>query len=451
MLHFKLKKGLRLPLAGVPQNTLHEAPAVSRVAFLGRDFVGLKVKLLVSEGETVKRGQALMSDKIHPRIIFPSPAGGIIESVNRGDRRALLSVIIKVAAHEEVIAFEPLSPDAIGRLTKDAVMERLLASGVWTSFRRRPFGKIPSPEETPAAIFVTAQDTQPLAPDMETILSRQDTGLEPGLRVLRQLFSGPIYFCTAEAWTRSLPELPDLHHARFTGPHPAGNAGTHIHFLHPADKNRPVWHLDLADLLAIGELFRTGERPLERVVALAGPGVKSPRLLMTRQGADLSEIIVDELFPGTWRIISGSVLSGRTAAGVEGFLGRFHQQISVIGEDDKRSFLGWANPFPRRLFSLKRVVLGAWMPKRRRAMTTSLYGGVRALVPMGSFERVMPLDLLPTHLLKALLCKDIDDAEALGCLELTEEDLALCTYVCPSKIEYGPLLREMLDMIEKEG
>lgn len=451
MAHFKLKKGLQLPLAGVPRKTLHEAPVVSRVAFLGRDYVGLKVKLLVSEGETVKRGQALMADKAHPRIVFPSPAAGVVESINRGDRRALLSVVIKVATHEEAQGFEPLSLETIDRVNGEEVKDRLLESGAWTAFRRRPFGKIPSPEEVPSAIFVTAQDTQPLAPDMGLVLSRQDDGLDPGLRALRRLFPGPIYFCTDEAWTRSLPDLADLHHARFSGPHPAGNAGTHIHFLHPAGKSRPVWHIDLADLLSIGQLFISGELPVERVASLGGPGVKTPRLLITRQGADLSEIMADELYPGAWRVISGSVLNGRTAAGVEGFLGRFHQQISVLGEDDKRSFLGWVNPFPRHLFSLKRVVLGAWLPKRLRAMTTSRYGGVRAMVPTGSFERIMPLDLLPTHLLKALLCRDIDEAEALGCLELVEEDLALCTYVCPSKIEYGPRLREMLDLIEKEG
>jgi Na+-transporting NADH:ubiquinone oxidoreductase subunit A len=451
MAHFKLKKGLHLPLAGLPHNTLHQAPAVSRVALLGRDYVGLKARLLVSEGEVVKQGQALLADKAYPDILFPSPAGGVVEAIRRGERRALLAVVIRVAEKEEIQRFEAFTTQGIDGLSQEAVKFRMLESGAWTALRRRPFAKIPSPAEVPSALFVTAHDTQPLAAEMGSVLAPQDKYLEPGLRVLRRLFSGPIHFCTDEKWSRKLPDLADFHHTRFSGPHPAGNAGTHIHFLHTAEKNRPVWHIDLADLLDLGHLFLEGTLPVDRVAALGGPGVKAPRLLMTRQGADLSELLDGELLSGAWRVISGSVLAGRNAAGEEAFLGRYHHQITVIGEDLSRSFLGWTNPFPRHLFSLKRVVLGAWLPRRLRAMTTSRNGGVRALVPTGSFEKVMPLDLLPTHLLKALLCGDVEAAEALGCLELAEEDLALCTYVCPSKIEYGPVLREMLDLIEKEG
>ncbi|TFG80792.1 MAG: Na(+)-translocating NADH-quinone reductase subunit A [Chrysiogenales bacterium] len=451
MAHFNLKKGLNLPLSGVPQETLQDGAPLSHAALVGSDFCGLKVRLLVAAGDRVKRGQALLADKTHPEILYPSPGGGVVESINRGQRRALSSVVIKLDAQEEVFSFATCSETQIAALSAEEVKERLLKSGAWTALRRRPFAKIPSPNEIPAAIFVNAHDSQPLAPESGVILSRRGAFFNSGLSVLRRLFAGPIYVCSSPKWTQTLPPLPNLHHATFSGPHPAGNVGTHIHFLHPADKTRLVWYLDLHDLLSIGHLFVKGNWPVERVIALGGPGVKSPRLLLTRLGANLDELLVNELKSGPLRIISGSVLSGRTAAGAEGFLGRYHQQVTVLTENFKRSFLGWANPFPRRLFSLKRVVLGAWFPARPREMTTSRYGGLRAMVPTGSYEKVMPLDLMPTFLLRALLARDIDDAEALGCLELAEEDLALCSFVCPSKIEYGAVLREMLDLIEKEG
>ncbi len=451
MANFILKKGLNLPLAGVPKGVLQDAGHVTKVAALGRDCPGVRPRLLVAEGDAVRRGQPIMADKNHPDIVIVSPGGGVVESINRGERRVLQSVIICLDRNETVNQYPAIGKKEIDALNREEVRTRLLSSGAWASLRRRPFGGVPSPQENPSALFVTAHDTQPLAPPISVIMAARGDFLDAGLAVLRRLFDGPLYFCSGESWNRSLPNLSDFHHSVFSGPHPAGNAGTHIHYLHPADKNRPVWYLDLQDVLAVGELFVSGVWPVERIVSLGGPGVKDPRLLRVRQGADLEELLRDELHEGSWRIISGSVLSGHGATSPEHFLGRFHQQISVIEEDLSRSFLGWVNPFPMNLFSLKRLVLGAWLPRRPRSMTTSCYGGVRAMVPSGSFERVMPLHLMPTFLLRALLAGDIDDAEALGCLELVEEDLALCTVVCPSKIEYGALLRKMLDQIEKEG
>jgi len=451
MAHFRLKKGLDLPLAGAPGDELHEAARPGRVALLGRDCPGVRPRLLVAEGDQIRRGQPVLADKTHPEILFTAPGGGVVESVNRGNRRVLLSVVIRLSDREEAERFEPVESGAIHSLSGDAVRERLLSSGAWTALRRRPYGGIPAPGEVPSALFVTAHNTRPLAMPAEAVMAGRDQDLTAGLAVLRRLLDGPIHFCTGPDWSRPLPDLPGLHHATFSGPHPAGNPGTHVHFLHPAGKDRPVWHVDLQDLLACGRLFETGEWQVERIVALGGPGVRKPRLLKTRLGVDLPELLDGELDDGSWRIISGSVLEGHTAAADEAFLGRRDQQVTVLAEDLRRSLLGWANPIPAGLFSLKRVVLGAWAPRRLRSMTTSRHGGVRALVPSGSYEQVMPLDIMPTFLLRALLCGDVDEAEALGCLELAEEDLALCTVVCPSKIEYGPLLRKMLDQIEKEG
>lgn len=451
MAKFKLKKGLNLPLAGAPDDTLSDPKPSPTLALLGRDYPGLRLRLLVAEGDSVSRGQAILADKTHPEIVVVSPGGGVVEAIHRGERRVLRSVVIRLE-NDELVSTLPVTREGdIGALSVGEVKSRLLSSGAWAAFRRRPFGSVPSPGESPEAVFVTAHDTQPLAPSIPAVMEARKDFLDAGLSVLRRLFDGPIHFCSGEEWRRPLPDLPGLHHTVFSGPHPAGNAGTHIHFLHPVEKNHPVWHLGLQDLLSIGELFVTGLWPVERIVSLGGPGVKKPRLLRLRQGADLLDLLRGELQDGSWRIISGSVLSGHEISVPEQYLGRLHQQVSVIEEDLSRSFLGWANPFPMRMFSLKRLVLGAWLPRRLRSMTTSCYGGVRAMVPSGSYERVMPLDLMPTFLLRALLSGDMEDAEALGCLELVEEDLSLCTFVCPSKIEYGPLLRTILDQIEKEG
>ena len=248
-----------------------------------------------------------------------------------------------------------------------------------------------------------------------------------------------------------VPDEPGIDHATFAGPHPAGNVGTHIHFLFPADLDRQVWHVGYQDVVAIGHLFRTGALDMTRVVSLAGPGATRPRLLRTRIGAVLDPMLAGELDAGTQRIISGSVLDGRIASGpVHGYLGRYANQVSVLPEAEEREALGWIRPDGEK-FSIWAVVAGAFRKNKPLRLSTTTNGGYRAMVPIGSFERVMPLDLMPTFLLRALLMQDVERAVTLGALELDEEDLALCTFVCPGKAEYGPLLRQALQRIEKES
>jgi Na+-transporting NADH:ubiquinone oxidoreductase subunit A len=292
-------------------------------------------------------------------------------------------------------------------------------------------------------------DTNPLAPDMGKILAGNEISLIDGIRVISNLTEGNLFINKSPDLDLPDIKLNPLLVTNFSGPHPAGNAGTHIHFLDPVNLHKSVWNINLQDVLAVGKLFTTGKIPVSRIISLAGPGVIKPRLLKTRIGGSIDDITRGELIVGKKRILSGSVLSGRQATETVNFLGRYHQQISVLGEVGKREFLGWLKPGLRE-YSVKNVVLSKMFRKRKFDFTTDKHGEERGIVPIGSYEKVMPLDILPTFLLRSLVINDVEAAQKLGCLELDEEDLALCTFVCPSKIEYGSVLRRNLEQIEKE-
>jgi Na+-transporting NADH:ubiquinone oxidoreductase subunit A len=449
----RLKRGLDLPLAGDPEQSVHAAPVVSRVALLGVDSVGLKPSFLVGPGDRVLRGQALYEDKKAPGVRYTSPAAGTVAALHRGEQRAFQSLVIDVAADDGAdaqVGFTHHSGQPADRYSAAQVRDLLLESGLWTALRTRPFSRVPAPDAEPRALFITAIDTRPHSPDVNVVLADRQHDFSTGVACLARLCQGSTYVCVAPDTRLSVPAADRVRLEVFDGPHPAGNAGTHIHFLCPVDLQRSVWHIGYQDVAAIGRLFNTGRLDVERVCALAGPGTLRPRLLRTRLGASLDQLTRDEAAPGLQRVVSGSVLDGRTAQGdVLGWLGRYHQQVSVLPEATERELFGWIMPgFDK--FSLWGVVAGAFSG-RRLALNTTTNGGSRAMVPIGSFERVMPLDLLPTFLLRALLIGDDERAEALGALELDEEDLALCTFVCPGKAEYGPLLRAALSRIQKEA
>ena len=454
-MHFELKKGLNLPLAGAPQALIEPARAVRHVALLGADYVDLKPSFRLAEGAPVRCGQTLFVHKQWPQICFTAPGGGKVAAIHRGERRKLLSVVIELDEEETFETFPAYKAEELSALRAETVRETLLASGLWTAFRTRPYSKIPAPDTLPAALFVTAMDTRPLAADPAFILAQPEQGdaFAHGLRVLARLTDAPIWVCTSPAGKQAAWEGIAAHvkTATFTGPHPAGLVGTHIHFLHPASAQRTVWHIGYADVIAIGQLFRTGRLPVERIVALGGAGAARPRLLRTRLGASLDELLHDEVrqTDTPLRVLSGSALDGRSARGHTAFLGRYHQQITLLPDEAPRDFLGWINPLAGNRFSL----LNIFLPRKPRplALNTAQNGSPRAMIPTGLFEEVMPLDILPTQLLRALLVGDTDMAQKLGCLELDEEDLALCSFVCVGKHDYAPILRENLRQIEQEG
>ena len=438
----RIVEGLDIPIEGPPDQVISGRPAVTSVALLGNDYMGLSPAMRVKEGDRVRLGQPLFADRKHPDILFNSPGAGVVTEINRGARRALLSVVVSLAGDDEEVF--PFWPDGdLTGLSRDQVKETLLASGLWTAFRTRPYGKVPDPGTEPHSVFVTATDTNPLAARPEVVIGEYPTDFANGLVVISRLTEDSVMVCKAPYVDLPVGASDNISVAEFSGPHPSGLVGTHIHVLDPVGPKKTVWHLNYQDVIAIGKLFTTGRIWAERIVALAGPVVRRPRLIHTRLGADTDELTRGELDDVEARIISGSVLSGRRARRPENYLGRFHSQVSVIAE---------AQPGDGRdVFSTYNRVVSRQSRKRRFALTTALHGRPTAMVPLGGFERVMPLDILPTQLLRALLVGDTDMAQALGCLELDEEDLALCTYVCPSKLNYGPLLRETLERIEKEG
>ncbi|SER02580.1 Na+-transporting NADH:ubiquinone oxidoreductase subunit A [Nitrosomonas sp. Nm51] len=458
----RIKKGLDLPISGqVNQAIVEQAAPVHHVAVLGPDYIDLNPAMQVNEGDDVKCGQVLFTHKKLPDVRFTAPGAGRIIAICRGARRKLLSVVIQLGATDNHATeghetFSAYAPDRLPGLTTGQARENLLASGLWTALRTRPYNKIPDPGTQPAAIFVTAIDTNPLAASPAPIIREQAGSFHHGLSVLAHLTSGSLWVCKASDADFPLPgNLPQLHVADFAGPHPAGLAGTHIHFLEPVDARKTVWYLNYQEVIAIGKLFTTGRLWTERIIALGGPQVRRPRLLRTRLGASLEDLLENELSASAEtdnRIISGSVWSGRQASGWSTYLGRHHLQISVIREKPEREFFGWLIP-GRRKFSQMNVMLPDFFRKRHEAFdfTAGQNGSLRAMIPTGSFEEVMPLDILPTQLLRSLLVGDTEMAQKLGCLELDEEDLALCSFVCVGKHDYGTLLRENLRQIEKEG
>lgn len=445
-----IKKGLDLPLLGNPEQHIDIAKHVTRVALLGDDYVGMKPTMLVAPGDRVRLGQPVFEDKKTAGVLYTAPASGTVAEINRGAKRKFESLVIDVDGDgNDRVEFPGAKADPAS-LGREGVTEQMVASGLWPTLRTRPFGKVPVPGTTPHSIFVQAIDTSPLAADPAVAIADRREQFTLGLVALSQL-TDTVFLCKAEHSEISASGISHVQVETFTGPHPAGLVGTHIHFLDPVGPTKTVWYIGYQDVCTIGSLFQSGIVDTRRVIALGGPVVKQPRLLETRAGADVTELIDGEIIDDVKiRPISGSVLCGRTALPPHNFLGRYHTQISVLEEGDEREFLGWQKPgFDK--YSTSRVYASAGMPNKKFAFTTTTHGSERAMVPLGTYEKVMPLDILPTQLLRALIYRDTDEAQQLGVLELEEEDLALCTFVCPGKYEYGSLLRQSLATIEREG
>lgn len=446
----KVKRGLDLPIAGAPDQTIFDGPAARSVGVIGFDYVGMKPTMAVKEGDRVKTGQLLFSDKKTPGVKYTAPATGVISAIHRGERRVLQSVVIDVET-DEFVEFDRFDTTALATLPRDGVQTQLVDSGLWTAFRTRPYGKVPALDSLPHSIFVTAIDTHPLAARPELVIEAQRDAFCNGLTVISLLTNGKLFVCKAPGVMIPVPSsVTNLQVAEFGGPHPAGLPGTHIHFLDPVSAHKQVWHVGYQDVIAIGRLFTEGRLVTERVVALAGPQVVDPRLVRTRLGANLDELCAGQMKAGDNRVVSGSVLGGRTARGACAYLGRYHNQVSVLLEGKQRDFMGWLSPGANRHSTLG-IYLSQFLTGKKFAFNTNTNGSERAMVPVGAYEKVMPLDILPTQLLRALIVGDTQTSQQLGALELDEEDLALCTYVCPGKYEYGPILRDNLNRIEDEG
>lgn len=445
---FSLKKGLQLPITGEPSQTIGETKKCNKVAVIGGDFIGMKPTMLVKEGDTVKTGQPIFSCKKNEGLIFTSPATGTVQAINRGERRVFQSMVLTVSADAHH-AFSTYQAKAPGQYSAEEVRALLIESGEWKCLRQRPFEKVAPVGGKADALFINAMDTNPLAPNPEVVVKANEEAFKLGQEVLAKLPQGDTYLCHADG--ANIPSASGVKTAQFSGPHPAGNVGTHIHFIYPVNVERPVWHVGYQDVIAIGKLFQTGQLFTERVVSIAGPMTQNPRLVKIRAGACVSEVIQGEAKAGkSVRAISGSVFHGHCAKEAFDFHGAYANQITMIEENTERELLGWHSPGPDR-FSVKNIYVSKLMPGKKFDFHSNANGSPRAMVPIGSFEKVTPLDILPTQLLRALCSKDTDHAQELGCLELAEEDVALYTFASPGKTDFGPILRENLTTIEKEG
>jgi Na+-transporting NADH:ubiquinone oxidoreductase subunit A len=444
----KITKGLDLPIQGAPKQSIQDGNSVTRVAILGEEYIGMRPTMHVKEGDKVKKGQILFEDKKNLGVKFTAPAAGNVIQVNRGAKRVLQSVVIQLEGDESEV-FAKYSSTELASLDTAKVQENLVNSGMWTAFRTRPYSKSPALDSKPHSIFVSVMDTNPLAADPQIIIAERSEDFTNGLLVISRLTDGKVFVNKAPGADVATGDA-NVEVNEFSGVHPAGLVGTHIHHLDTVGQRKKVWHVGYQDVLAIGSLFTTGELDNRKVVSICGPEAKKPRLVRTLMGADITELTANEANDGDMRMLSGSVLQGNHAHGVHGYLGRFHNQVSILREGREKEFFGWIKPGVNQ-HSVTRAYFGHFSPKKLFGMTTTTNGSDRSMVPIGNYERIMPLDILPTLLLRDMISGDTDGAQSLGCLELDEEDLALCTYVCPGKYNYGPILRECLDQIEKEG
>jgi Na+-transporting NADH:ubiquinone oxidoreductase subunit A len=443
----QIHKGLDIPISGNPEQKVRQGKQVKHVALIGDDYVGMKPTMEVNVGDSVKTGQVLFSDKKNKGVQFTSPGCGTVIGLNRGAKRKFESLVIELAGEESIRFFDP-SVLAVERSSPAEIRKLLIDSGMWTAFRTRPYGKIPSVDSSPASVFITAIDTSPFAPDPQVIIGRSPKEYQLGLRIVQRLFDGPIHYCTGAVKLLAAEELSTIEQWRFQGPHPAGLPSTHIHFIDPVHEEKTVWHIGYQDIIALGHFFTNGTLYTEKIVSLAGAAVHTPALVTTRVGASLPELCEQESSQESVRILSGSVLSGRESIGNSTFLGRFHNQVSLLKESNGRSFCNWLRPGADR-FSMKPLFISALQKHLSLPFNTALWGGKRAIFPLGTYEQVMPLDIIATSLLKSLACGDTEKSKDLGCLELIEEDLALCGFVCPGKNEFGTALRQVLTAIER--
>ena len=448
----RVEKGLHIPIGGEPQQTIEDAPESSSFAFFACEYRGLKPLMKVAVGDRVARGQELFVHKTWPQIRFLAPAAGTVGAINRGAYRVLQSIEIKPEG-DECESFATWPDEAVAAASRDEIAAHLQQAGLWPALRTRPYSKVPAPDGRPHSIFVTAIDTRPLAADPQPVVEQAGAYFATGLKALAGLTDGLLYLCVAENSSIGAVDHPRIRRVEFAGTHPAGLAGTHIHFLDPVYADKVVWSINYQDVIAIGELFATGVYPVARVISLAGPSCKRPRLIRTRLGASIKDICRGELEPANVRVIAGSVLDGERACEDDAlsYLGRFHLQVTALPEHGQRKAFAWIRP-GLDLFSVTRAFWPARL-RRKRGFSFSCMqnGSERAVVPLGLYERVFPLELLILPLIRSLLVMDTAMAQQLGCLELDEEDLALCSYVCPGKHEFGPVLRSNLERIEKEG
>ena len=443
----RLRKGLNIRLKGTAEKIFIKTARTEFFAIKPPDFHYITPKMEVKVNDKVKVGSILFHDKYRPDILFSSPVSGVVEEIKRGERRRILEVIIKADEKDEFIDFGKADPVSI---SKEDIINKLLKSGLWPFIRQRPYGIIANPADTPKSIFISAYNSAPLAPDCDYVVTGEEKSFQTGIYALSKLTNGKIHLNVNGKYPPSpvYAKAKNVQLNSFIGKHPAGNVGVQIHHIDPINKGDIVWYLYPQDVITIGRFFKKGIYDTNRIVALTGSEVEKPRYFKTSMGACIKEIIKDNIKSDNVRFISGDVLTG-TKIIADGFLSFYDTQLTVIPEGNQYEMFGWLLPGFKK-FSISRTFLSWLMPDRKYTVNTNLHGGKRAFVITGEYEKVLPMDIYPMQLLKAIMVEDIDKMEQLGIYEVIEEDFALCEFVCPSKTEIQSIIRKGLDLIKKE-
>jgi Na+-transporting NADH:ubiquinone oxidoreductase subunit A len=443
----RLRKGLNIKLAGKAEKILLPETAVNRYGIRFADFPGLTARLEVNEGSTVSAGSVLFHDKVFPEIKYVSPVSGVVKEIIRGEKRQLQEIVIDQQGSNRIDfgAADPL------KLTREEVTSKVMNAGLWPVLRQRPYNIVARPGNVPKAIFISMFDTAPLAPDLDFVMTNIHGGyLQTGINALSRLTDGKMHISFEAEGTRvaELRNLQNVEFHYFTGPHPAGNVGVQIHHIDPVGKGEVVWTIDIQDVVSLGRLFGSGFHDREKVIALAGPGVLHPKYHRIKPGASVSGLLKSNLSDDHQRVISGNVLTGKKIS-PDGSFGFYDDMLTVLPEGDHSELLGWASPGFTK-YSYWRTFLSKLLPKREYVLDTNIHGGERAFVVTGHYENVLPMDIYPVHLIKAILAEDIELMENLGIYEVAEDDFALCEYIDPSKIEIQEIIRRGINLMIKE-
>ena len=435
----KTSKGLNLPISGTPDPIISDTPNVTSVSLLANDFVGMKPTMMVKVGDIVKRGTKLFEDKKNPGIFFTSPAGGTVKDINRGDKRKFLSVEVEVSENEDAEYFEYEN-------TSEGLTELLINTGLWNAFRTRPFNRTPKVGSLPDAVFVNACDTNPLSVDPYFIIDQDRDDFKNGLEALTRLFSCPIH-CTYQNNNFEI-NVDKINYCQVSGPHPAGLSSTHISQLYPVSINKIAWTINYQDIISLGYLLKNKSLRTHKIVALGGPSVFKPSLISARISGNIDQLTAGKIDNNS-RVVSGSLIYGHASEGIMNYLGFYDSIISAIPDEANDIFLNWLMP-GSNLHSKLNVFSSSLLNPNKFTFNVSLNGGDRAIVPVGSYDEILPMDILVPQLLKALVVGDIEQAVELGMLELAPEDLALASYICPSKYDYCSILANNLNNLYSE-
>ncbi len=442
----KIKKGLNIKLKGSADKILSNTKLPDTFAIKPTDFPSLTPKLSVKPEDTVKAGEALFYDKYNPEIKFTSPVSGKVLAVNRGKRRRILNVVIQ---RDKELIYKDFGKHNPKEMSREDIKKIILDSGAWAFIIQRPYSIIADPKDNPKAIFISTFDTSPLAPDYDFISAEETDAFQKGIDVLTKLTDGKVHISKHEEKSSNIFDKTEgVEKHRFTGPHPAGNVGIQIHHISPINKGDIYWTINPVNVIIIGRLFQKGIFDASKIIALTGASVQKPQYYKTILGANLSELTGQQEEGTNNRYISGNVLTG-TKIEKDGYLGFYDNQITIIPEGNHFEFLGWLNPGLNK-YSFSSTFLSSVFPKKEYNIDTNYNGGERAFVVSGQYEKVLPMDILPVHLLKAILAEDIDKMEELGIYEVAEEDFALCEFICTSKIEVQEIIRKGINIMLKE-